>query len=95
MIKYALILLSLTMGAQAHVPRFPLEEQLSRLYLDVEVDANRIYMQKLGMEYVEWVHAVNDCIETREDATYLCRISHMFGEVFISYQYGNQGVSAR
>ena len=89
MIKKLLLSLCIVMGAQAHVPAFPLEAELTRLYFDVDIDANRIYMQKLAAEYVAWCSMVSDCIETKQDTMYITRIAHMFGEVIISYEYGN------
>ena len=89
MIKKLLLSLCIVMGAQAHVPAFPLEAELGRLYLDVEVEANPIYMQKLALEYLCWMDMISDCIETKQDVIYVTRLAHLFGEVSISYYYGN------
>lgn len=89
MIKKILLSLCIVMGAQAHIPAFPLEAELGRLYLDVEVEANRIYMQKLAVEYIEWMAMVADDVSTKQDVIYMSRLAHMFNEVSISYQFGN------
>ncbi len=94
--KLLLSLLLIGSVAQAHVPalcnssiaRFPLEEKLARLYLDVTVEEPRIIMQKLSEEFLAWIAMVKCDVTTKKDSLYLSRMCHMFGEVMVNYRYG-------
>lgn len=90
MLKKLLLSLCIVMGAQAHVTKFEHEELLAKLYLQVDMSpCPRIVMQQVAMDYLKWVTDMHDEASTKEDAIYMTRLSYMFGEVFISYHYGN------
>ena len=88
MIKKLLLASCIVMGAQAHVPRFPLEDQVVDLYLEVEPQVNRIYIQKLSQEYMIWAHSVEDEVSCKADVVYIMRMSNMMGEIMLAYHYG-------
>ena len=90
MIKKLLLALCIVTSAQAHVIPFEHEELLAKLYLQVDMSATpRIVMQQITIDYIDWVNSMCGEASTKEDTIYIARLSHMFGEVVISYQYGN------
>jgi len=89
MIKKLLLAVCIVTGAQAHIPKFPLEQQIADLYLAVNPDVNRIYMQKLEEEFMKWLLSVKDDIRTKEDSIYIRRLSDMYAGIYIGYHFGN------
>ena len=90
MIKQLLLAMCIMGSAQATIHPFEHEELLAKLYLQVDMSAcPRIVMQQVAIDYIEWIGDMDGEVQTREDAIYMARLSHMFGEVCISHHYGN------
>lgn len=93
MIKRLMLALCLTTGiAQAEIHRFCYDELLSEMYMRVDnSDMPRIAMQRLSECYLEWSNEVLSNATSALDLIYLNRITGMFNEVMIAYQYGIGG----
>ncbi len=90
MIKRLLLTICITTANQAEMRPFEHDELLTKMYLQVDMsDCPRIVMQEIGLRYVEYIDEMRTEAVTKEDSMYLARLSYIFGEVFISFHYGN------
>lgn len=87
--KVALALMIATIAqAEVTVDRFELEEVISRLYIQTDIeDFNQEHMAMLSFIYVDWVAEIKGNVKTLDDAKYVSRLAHMFGEVCMSYYF--------
>ena len=76
--------------ALAVVEHFPLEENLCKMYCEVDLDdMDDASMLVFAYLYTQWVDEQSGKLESKEDCIYMARLSYMFGEVYISQYFGN------
>lgn len=85
--KLLLGLLLLAPATQAF-ERFEFDHLAAQIYLDVEPICNRMIVQRIYAEYIEWLHTHADNLETKEEAMYVSRLSLIMSELAITYHYG-------
>lgn len=89
MIKKILLALAFIAPAlNAELPRFKHEAIIIQMYLDVEPDIGRITMQQIVADYGVWCAQTAQTLSNKTDTVYFMRMTYIFGEVILNYQFG-------